>query len=1012
MSDLRILHISDLHFGSSVDFNQNQVQTSLLSFVRSDGQGFDALVVTGDVAYSGRTAEYVLARNFLADLVEAARVPASHIAICPGNHDVDRMAVDSLTRTLESTEQSDRYFSSRDECVHIAHGQKAYSKFYEDVTKRPFYRSDTLSGPICFNSERETVEIWELNTPIFSRDDHDHGKLWVGRASFEKVPAIEILRNGAKARILIGHHPLEWLASEEEERIRALIESKFTIYVRGHLHSGGYAATSSASGDLIQIAAGALYQGYDRPIEANIIEFSNDNLRVSPIRYIDTPLPAWIPDNSKFGPLGATEMDFSLRAPDLITTMSPTVGVKGGARFSHPQLFESSEGEPIFVEPRICDAPISSITPESQVAKEVVLADLLSAHGNVQIECDTEHGGSVLAGFAAFTFESGLGICAAVSTADDMPNYSPKLEKHFHAAIDQAATALVLDGFRIGDHKKMLDAIIASKRFSKIVVISSASEITSLREVGEERQLFSTSPYYVWPLNRPRLRKLAIQIFQPKKEEDVHFAVEKTYLDLVSLAIPLTPANVIMYLHILKKEEDFVPLDRVAIIQKYISDALTQSSDQTASGFGVRDRISLISAFIFDLFMRGRTSFTRYDWKEYSNNYQDRTFSDFSIDGVLEQLLRSRIIVANKLQFFIRYAFVYDFFVGLNAASSNDKLAAFLQDGHHRRLPQVVEVMAAIALDPTPLIETLKSDLTRHLDEFQIKYVHENYDPLIGAEWKIDNADAELNYWDAIEGQIEEGMASSMAIDKVKESILAESRSSDQEVIIQDYAALEIDLFRSANALETALRVAVNLDGNLKLSCIRSILSTNLIVLQIGAQFSKQLAMSQVFEWGGIIFLNNSYRVDRDANEFGELVPWVITSLDLNIAEVICDKIGTRRLGPTFKGVLRKGEDLTEFEIYNLFALILRTKPRDWSADLQGVIERISYRKWRQKGFVDLLMNDFKHEPNTSEDRAKLMHLIAFVETKRSLNAAKPGAKTVGRMKRHLTDIGKFDLEK
>ena len=112
--------------------------------------------------------------------------------------------------------------------------------------------------------------------------------------------------------------------------------------------------------------------------------------------------------------------------------------------------------------------------------------------------------------------------------------------------------------------------------------------------------------------------------------------------------------------------------------------------------------------------MIGRTSFYIVDWVNYCKEYQNRTLCEFNIDGVMQQLLKSRVIFQYGSSYFIRYSFVFDFLVGIHAASSDQKLRAFLGEGFHRRLPRVVEVMAAVALDPTFLIETFKASAIKN----------------------------------------------------------------------------------------------------------------------------------------------------------------------------------------------------------------------------------------------------------------------------------------------------------
>src|SRR5438105_1013370 len=90
---MRILHISDLHFGRTTDgsahmFHAGGIPTpEILAKLLVKGNAPDVIVVSGDVAWSGVDEDYGYAEAF----IRALRTPwpTIPIAIAPGNHDVD-----------------------------------------------------------------------------------------------------------------------------------------------------------------------------------------------------------------------------------------------------------------------------------------------------------------------------------------------------------------------------------------------------------------------------------------------------------------------------------------------------------------------------------------------------------------------------------------------------------------------------------------------------------------------------------------------------------------------------------------------------------------------------------------------------------------------------------------------------------------------------------------------------------------------------------------------------------
>src|ERR1022692_1756784 len=102
--ELTILHVSDPQFGAHHLFGGNgltpadraedtlfrRLHNDLAHLADEHGLLPDLLVVTGDLAEWGLRSEFRQVTDFLGALSEAAGIPRRHVAIVPGNHDVNR----------------------------------------------------------------------------------------------------------------------------------------------------------------------------------------------------------------------------------------------------------------------------------------------------------------------------------------------------------------------------------------------------------------------------------------------------------------------------------------------------------------------------------------------------------------------------------------------------------------------------------------------------------------------------------------------------------------------------------------------------------------------------------------------------------------------------------------------------------------------------------------------------------------------------------------------------------
>src|ERR1700686_572355 len=123
-SPLTFLHLSDIHFKeprAHGDFTLNtdlrdQLQQDVATVLETVGE-LDAILITGDIAFSGQRAEYEAATQWLSTLQESTRCQT--ILTVPGNHDVDRnviresMPLKSMRESLRNLLREEKYPKDR-----------------------------------------------------------------------------------------------------------------------------------------------------------------------------------------------------------------------------------------------------------------------------------------------------------------------------------------------------------------------------------------------------------------------------------------------------------------------------------------------------------------------------------------------------------------------------------------------------------------------------------------------------------------------------------------------------------------------------------------------------------------------------------------------------------------------------------------------------------------------------------------------------------------------------------
>jgi len=95
---LRWLHLSDLHLGAGAGrpaeaFEQDLVTSSRVQAVGEQvmpGGPLDFVLITGDLARSGKREHFAVAEVFCERLRAATGIAKERLYLVPGNHDLDR----------------------------------------------------------------------------------------------------------------------------------------------------------------------------------------------------------------------------------------------------------------------------------------------------------------------------------------------------------------------------------------------------------------------------------------------------------------------------------------------------------------------------------------------------------------------------------------------------------------------------------------------------------------------------------------------------------------------------------------------------------------------------------------------------------------------------------------------------------------------------------------------------------------------------------------------------------
>lgn len=253
----KILHVSDIHASTTPLKGQSRQFLERLKDVFLEDmetiENADALIVSGDLTYAGKQEEFELCRDELIEPIrEALNLKNDDIFLVAGNHDTGRTefsfsnkkAIISLRKDYNSDEikelQDELLSNQRHPCTNWLN---FINQFYKDsqniVEINQLYQS----------YKHGNVGVACLNTGWSAIGDQDRENLFVGE--YQMDAALKSIRE-FKEKIIIMHHPLEWLHPEERRLLSARITSnKISTVFYGHMHEFNILRESSFSEDFV-----------------------------------------------------------------------------------------------------------------------------------------------------------------------------------------------------------------------------------------------------------------------------------------------------------------------------------------------------------------------------------------------------------------------------------------------------------------------------------------------------------------------------------------------------------------------------------------------------------------------------------------------------------------------------------------------------------------------------------------------------------------------------------------
>lgn len=284
---IRILQISDIHWTKRKNWDADfpgmkaRFLVDLKDYHKAKGS-IDYVFVCGDVAFKGAKDEYDEAKEYIEKICKIVGCKDEQVFVVPGNHDLNRKAAganiremmnaalscegrnkdffdESILKTTNLKESAYRAFehyyefSTRYLCQEAVMGKCLQSNGEEAITDddKLYYHERLAKKEGTFN-----ISVRGVNTALncdewdYNDEKNEGHRQFLPRRAYvmDEVKKQEI-------RIILGHHPLEFLTNKEE--IEQYLNNHYHIQFFGHVHEQKVHEKNRLEGNFVRVYSGA-----------------------------------------------------------------------------------------------------------------------------------------------------------------------------------------------------------------------------------------------------------------------------------------------------------------------------------------------------------------------------------------------------------------------------------------------------------------------------------------------------------------------------------------------------------------------------------------------------------------------------------------------------------------------------------------------------------------------------------------------------------------------------------
>lgn len=1015
------IHLSDLHFRPNWPEQIGLVYSSFIEDLKNQLGDCEApyLVFSGDlVKASSETGIYTQFMEQICAPLEKIGIPKERRIVVPGNHDVSRDAMKSRIRTIRGA------LGALDDEESFLAELSTLTQDVFDSKFSPYKAVEAQFADItCCNSKvggggwdlKSGLGIYCLNTALCSFAGLEDPK------TGEKINDKELLSIDTRSlyqweqetqstvRVLVMHHPLDWLVEWARNGLSTIISQKFDLVLYGHYHVGVSSLVSQGKQGCVFSMSPALFTRKSETLGYSIVTIDTEK-DITEVAYRQWSGSHKFVTGTVIAGDDSGKRTFSRK---VISSNNPIVGTKsvsqvvGTAAILEAEFYEYStcfsSKRQIWVERYFSKQPE---TASERDGTDLIRCDELTANlRSCVVRAPKGFGLTCLGAYLALEYyrkhghQKALLLCNS-SEIESHPRGVKKYIEQRCLELELSPTkvaGIILDNWdNSSKATKILRLVKEAYPDTSILVFQGLEDFHDIQNASVLTDADGFEMLFLRSLDRVRIRQLVKSYLDESKcTADPDHVTNKLVEDIDALNMHRTPLNCLLLLKLIERAFDDSPVNRTQMIGNVLF-SLFHDFDKIPT-YSIRPDLKDCEralGFLCEYLVRsGRRSFTKAEYTSKVSGFCAQQLIEIDVEVLFNFLYSENILIRRGIEFGFRHAYWLFYFTAQRMLHAKEFAQFILTDYRYTAFPEVIEFYTGLDRAREDAVSVMTRDLRVMDTEFLKRtQIEADFNPFEHAEWNPTDQTIERMHQEVTES-IQESALPAEVKDAVADGTYDRSKPYHQEIAQFITQSSLTQMIQATKSAARALRNSDYVDPNMRLELLGAVLTSWSRMCQIMSLLSPVLALSRRAQFDGMGFiLDKGFEGDHEPFQLWRMVMNAIVD---NVVTWFQSDLFSKKLAPLFKTHISNTHgQITEAL---LLLMLVRQRPGGWDQSIENFIVQSKKNSFYLQKVYATLRHEFRFGFANEHSRQRIRRLAAMAVAKHSTGVKHPNQSLVAK---------------